>query len=235
MSEGDEVTEAGDETALAEEAAAEAADEALDRAVELLGLAEPEELSDESYAQVFVDTVPAFYSGDADVVTLVEGASGSDSTQTLTLLHEFVHALQDQAGSLAALDTDEELSFDQYLAALSIVEGEAEMLESFGIGHDLGKFIDNILRKIRHSLQVFFARHRLELKLGSTCGGMLIRSDLADLSHRIEDLVHRLPGVHRPGELEEPVGERGLPVVDVGDDREVADPREVAHRVAIRR
>ena len=47
--------------------------------------------------------------------------------------------------------------------------------------------------------------------------------------HRVEHLVDGLPRVHRPGQLEEPVGERGFPVVDVRDDREVADPIEVAH------
>jgi hypothetical protein len=108
-----------------------AADEATVRALELLGLAQPGELSEEGYVQVFVDTVPAFYTDDDDVITLVDGALGDDSLKTLTLLHELVHALQDQDLSLAALGTDEEMTFDQYLAALSIVEGEAAMLESF--------------------------------------------------------------------------------------------------------
>ena len=31
-------------------------------------------------------------------------------------------------------------------------------------------------------------------------------------------------GAHRPGQLEEPIGEGRLAMVDVGDDREVADP-----------
>ena len=50
--------------------------------------------------------------------------------------------------------------------------------------------------------------------------------------HRVEHLVDGLAGIHRPGQLEEPVGERGLPVVDVRDDREVADPLEIAQRLA---
>ena len=41
--------------------------------------------------------------------------------------------------------------------------------------------------------------------------------------HRVEDLVHRLLGVHGPGEGQEPVGQGGLAVVDVGDDGEIAD------------
>ncbi len=40
--------------------------------------------------------------------------------------------------------------------------------------------------------------------------------------HRVEDLAHHLAPLDRVRHLEQPVGERGLAVVDVGDDREVA-------------
>ncbi len=40
--------------------------------------------------------------------------------------------------------------------------------------------------------------------------------------HRIEDLTHHLAPLDRVGQLEQPVGERRLAVIDVGDDREVA-------------
>ena len=41
--------------------------------------------------------------------------------------------------------------------------------------------------------------------------------------HGVEHLLPHLPLVERAGELDQPVGERGLAVVDVGDDAEVAD------------
>ncbi len=41
--------------------------------------------------------------------------------------------------------------------------------------------------------------------------------------HRVEDLRLHLARLHRAGQFEKPVGERRLAVVDVGDDREVAD------------
>ena len=41
--------------------------------------------------------------------------------------------------------------------------------------------------------------------------------------HGVKDLGLHLAGGQRAGELEEPVGESGLAVVDVRDDREVAD------------
>jgi hypothetical protein len=41
--------------------------------------------------------------------------------------------------------------------------------------------------------------------------------------HRVEQLVAHVAARHRLRDLEDAVGQRRLPVVDVGDDREVAD------------
>lgn len=102
------------------------------RAIELLGLAQPGELSYENADQVFIDTVPAYYSDVVDLVTIVDDGSQDDAAgKSLTLVHELVHALQDQDGSLAALGAESAPNFDAYLAALSMAEGEATMLESF--------------------------------------------------------------------------------------------------------
>ena len=62
-------------------------------------------------------------------------------------------------------------------------------------------------------------------------GGRVLEPDGAGLDrdpllalevHRIEDLARHLPGIDRVGELEEAVREGRLAVIDVGDDREVA-------------
>ncbi len=47
--------------------------------------------------------------------------------------------------------------------------------------------------------------------------------------HRVEELCLHLALGDRPGPLQQPVGQRGLPVVDMGDDAEVANTR--GHRV----
>ena len=47
--------------------------------------------------------------------------------------------------------------------------------------------------------------------------------------HRVEVLGPHVAGVDGAGELEDAVGERRLPVVDVGDDAEVAEPLEPGH------
>ena len=41
--------------------------------------------------------------------------------------------------------------------------------------------------------------------------------------HRVEDLAHHVPAFDGMGQLEQPVGQGRLAVVDVGDDREVAE------------
>ena len=41
--------------------------------------------------------------------------------------------------------------------------------------------------------------------------------------HRVEHLRFHLSRLERPGELEEPVGERRLPVIDMRDDGKIPD------------
>jgi len=41
--------------------------------------------------------------------------------------------------------------------------------------------------------------------------------------HGVEVLLSHLPRIDRPSDLQDPVGERGLAMVDVADDGEVAD------------
>lgn len=105
----------------------------MERALVLLHLAEKDELSPDNQAQVFVDTTAAYYSHDTGLVTL--SAQESDEprdleSETLTLSHEFVHALQDQDVDLGNL-FDGADTFDDYLGRTSLVEGEATMQEAF--------------------------------------------------------------------------------------------------------
>ena len=123
LAESEMATEADEESALD--------DASVTRALELLGLAQPGELSEAGAVQVFIDTVPAYYSELDDLVTIVEGSDGDAASKTLTLLHEFVHALQARDRSLADLNVEATATYDAYLAALSVAEGEATMLESF--------------------------------------------------------------------------------------------------------
>ena len=42
--------------------------------------------------------------------------------------------------------------------------------------------------------------------------------------HVVEDLGLHLPAGQKPGHLDDPVGQRGLAVVDMGDNAEIANP-----------
>src|SRR5688572_29657396 len=68
------------------------------------------------------------------------------------------------------------------------------MLHCFWIGDDLGKLIDNVLREIRHSLQVSLIRNLLKLEFYSLRKGKLLTADLARLVHRFEYLIAALLG-----------------------------------------
>ncbi len=65
------------------------------------------------------------------------------------------------------------------------------MLHRFRIGDDLRQFLDGVLRKIRHSLQVLGGR-RLEFEFRLPRLVELLFADLPDLAHRIEDLIAAL-------------------------------------------
>ena len=67
--------------------------------------------------------------------------------------------------------------------------------------------------------------------VGQAVARLVLEADRAGLDrdallalevHRIEDLARHLARLDRVRQLEQPVGERGLAVIDVGDDREVA-------------
>jgi hypothetical protein len=51
--------------------------------------------------------------------------------------------------------------------------------------------------------------------------------------HRVEELRPHLAGIDSAGELEDPVGERALPVVDVAHHGEGAETLELAHRAIL--
>jgi hypothetical protein len=50
--------------------------------------------------------------------------------------------------------------------------------------------------------------------------------------HRIEQLLLHVAVGHGAGGLDQPVGQGGFPVVDMGDDGEIADARGIGHAIA---
>jgi hypothetical protein len=71
-------------------------------------------------------------------------------------------------------------------------------------------------------------------RVAQAVGGDVLEADGARLDgdallalevHRVEHLAGHLPRLDRVSQLEQAVGERGLAVIDMGNDREVAQPR----------
>jgi TonB family protein len=105
-------------------------------ALSLLGLAAPGDLTHSNQIELLTDTVTAYYSVEDKNITIItpeEQATTSDQQkfQTQTLAHELVHALQDQEHDLIKFYGDHNTTTDAYLASLSVVEGEAELYQTF--------------------------------------------------------------------------------------------------------
>ncbi|MEO0325377.1 MAG: hypothetical protein AAF447_20645 [Myxococcota bacterium] len=77
----------------------------------------------------FVTGVAAFYTPDTKVVTILDRGRPLRSDDTVaTLLHELVHAAQDEESDLATA-LDEAESWEEYFQLLSLIEGEATFFE----------------------------------------------------------------------------------------------------------
>jgi hypothetical protein len=82
------------------------------------------------------DQVAAFFSSETERVTILDRGEALDEPESVTLLvHELVHALQAQESA-----SDCCASYDEFLAARGLVEGEAELYQDlatvFGYGDD---------------------------------------------------------------------------------------------------
>ena len=78
--------------------------------------------------------------------------------------------------------------------------------------------------------QIDHMLHAARAAMGEAHGLRLDRdSALALQLHRIEHLAGHFAFLQAAAALDQPVRQRGLPVVDVGDDRDIANPREIGH------
>ena len=92
------------------------------------GLA-PASLTYAQAAQISASSVAAEYAPDKKLITIVDGGDALDSRWAVqTLVHEYVHAMQDAQVDLVALAAVQETDFDRTLATEAMVEGEATVL-----------------------------------------------------------------------------------------------------------
>jgi hypothetical protein len=114
-------------------------DQHFDAAFELLGLAEPGGLDVDASIDQAVESIAAFYRDDSDDIVMIDRDDVDPQAGSAILLHELVHALQDQESDLTAyLETHYSSTFDRYLAAAAMVEGEARFHEFVFTGSLLG-------------------------------------------------------------------------------------------------
>lgn len=92
---------------------------------------EPDDYVEEADREVG-SQVSAFYSIDDDEIVVIadEGQVLNTRRHVTVLAHEMVHALQDQEGALESL-YEGIADADHRLARLAVIEGEAELMESF--------------------------------------------------------------------------------------------------------
>jgi hypothetical protein len=105
-----------------------------ERGLTLLGLVETGAFTPSAMAAARAGWVRGEYRSDTNDIVLVDhGEPAADVQVNGTLLHEFVHALQDRDADLPTWFETHATSFDRTLAAMSVVEGEARMhQERFG-------------------------------------------------------------------------------------------------------
>jgi hypothetical protein len=98
-------------------------------ALSMLGMAEAGSFSKQTLVNQSLSWVAAQYSSKSKRVSIIDRQNGTDTDAANSILvHEFIHALQDQAGHLEYSDDIE--SFDRRLARTSVVEGEAELYQT---------------------------------------------------------------------------------------------------------
>jgi hypothetical protein len=100
------------------------------RSLALLGLLPlpAEKTADEAYIEQGVSTIAAYYSHGSHDVTVIADQTLDLDDATVTLSHEFVHALQDQRESLSHLQSTYSVTTDDDVALTSLIEGEATWL-----------------------------------------------------------------------------------------------------------
>jgi hypothetical protein len=110
-------------------------DEALEqeqgqRALALLGLLPPpaKQSVDDAYIEQSIATIAAYYSHSSHDITVIADQTKDREEATVTLSHEFVHALQDQREGLSRLQREHSETTDDDIALTSLIEGEATWL-----------------------------------------------------------------------------------------------------------
>jgi hypothetical protein len=98
----------------------------VEKAFVMLGVVSPGALAPSSMTTELVTKIAGFYREDKQDVVIIDHGPGSDEeSASATLVHEFVHVLQDREVGLGAFSAARGPYLDSALAARSLIEGEA--------------------------------------------------------------------------------------------------------------
>ncbi len=96
---------------------------------ELLGLIRPDENLYELQLALYTEQVAGFYDSETEEIVIIGDHDAAAPMVIVTLAHEYVHALQDRAFDLDALEESVEGNQDALAALLALVEGDATVAE----------------------------------------------------------------------------------------------------------
>jgi hypothetical protein len=97
----------------------------------MLGLTAPGSFAEQAVVAEQVKWIGGFYRGDTKDIVLVEHAEKRDATEnSILLVHELIHALQDRDVGLDAFRDEHATSTDSLTAVRALIEGEATLHEA---------------------------------------------------------------------------------------------------------
>jgi len=92
---------------------------------ELLGLIRPEQNLYELQLALYTEQVAGFYDSETEEIVVIGDQDAAAPMIIVTLAHEYVHALQDRAFDLDALEDSVEGNQDALAALVALIEGDA--------------------------------------------------------------------------------------------------------------
>ena len=96
---------------------------------ELLGLIRPDQNLYELQLALYTEQVAGFYDSETEEIVIIGDHDAAAPMIIVTLAHEYVHALQDRAFDLDALEESVEGNQDALAALLALIEGDATVAE----------------------------------------------------------------------------------------------------------
>jgi hypothetical protein len=110
----------------------------------LLGFATPAILTDTAIAERSAEVVGAYYDSEDETISVVTRDDTAVEYESATLVHEYVHALQDAADDLMALQQARPATIDASWALGSLVEGEADFHTTRAMAAMFGLHLDQL-------------------------------------------------------------------------------------------